>query len=155
MHALGFEHEHKRPDRDTYVTIDYSNIQSGWESQFNKGSQASYQGTTYDYYSAMHYNGNAAAIDYSRPTIIPVEGSGVDWTDLIHVAYKTPENIMSASDILEVKKRYGCPLTGTLPPPTTTQAPATTTKRRRGKKNRGWRQITQILIWLDHQPLNL
>lgn len=136
MHALGFEHEHKRPDRDSYVTIDYSNIQSGWESQFNKGYAASYQGTTYDYFSAMHYNGNAAAIDYSKPTIIPVAGSGVSWTDLVHVATKDREDIMSASDIRGVRLRYGCPLTGTIPPPTTS-APVTRRQKGGKGKNRG------------------
>jgi len=53
-HALGSWHEQARNDRDTYVTIAYGNIASGFSSQFDKASP---QGTfgPYDYDSIMHF----------------------------------------------------------------------------------------------------
>ena len=36
LHAVGFAHEQTRPDRDQYVTINYNNIQSGTESNFQR-----------------------------------------------------------------------------------------------------------------------
>merc|ERR1712038_123224 len=60
-HAIGFQHEQTRPDRDNYVTIHTSNIKSGSAFNFNKKSSAyanSY-GIPYDYSSVMHYGGTA------------------------------------------------------------------------------------------------
>jgi hypothetical protein len=61
FHALGFEHEQKRPDRNAYVTIVGANIQSGFASQFSIVSGALTAGP-YDYESLMHYDGCAFSI---------------------------------------------------------------------------------------------
>jgi hypothetical protein len=53
-HALGLWHEQSRNDRDSYVTIEYGNIQSGYSSQFDKASPQALFGP-YDYDSVMHY----------------------------------------------------------------------------------------------------
>ncbi len=54
-HALGLMHEQTRPDRDTYVTVHYDNIET--DKSFNYDI---WPGTTsygaYDYASVMHYS---------------------------------------------------------------------------------------------------
>jgi len=71
MHALGFEHEHQRPDRDEFVTINYENIQDGQAEWFAKyeTSRVTTQGTPYDYASVMHYSANAFSKN-EKPTIV-------------------------------------------------------------------------------------
>ena len=36
MHALGFWHEHMRPDRDDYVKINFENVDLQYENNFAK-----------------------------------------------------------------------------------------------------------------------
>ena len=36
LHALGFYHEHQRPDRDQHIQINWNAISQGAESQFLK-----------------------------------------------------------------------------------------------------------------------
>ncbi|XP_077994465.1 protein SpAN-like [Glandiceps talaboti] len=56
-HAIGFWHEHTRPDRDNYINIHYENIKEGREQYFdtyNVGQGQTY-GVPYDLKSIMHY----------------------------------------------------------------------------------------------------
>ena len=69
-HALGLFHEHQRPDRDNYVTIDFSNIRANAVGNFNISTTLPLVGE-YDFGSIMHYAQRAFAEDTSRPTIIP------------------------------------------------------------------------------------
>ncbi|GBB94120.1 hypothetical protein RclHR1_26530002 [Rhizophagus clarus] len=54
MHALGFYHEHCRPDRDKYVTVE-DNIKENINYKIIKESDALCFGS-YDYKSIMHYS---------------------------------------------------------------------------------------------------
>ncbi|CAL4175806.1 unnamed protein product, partial [Meganyctiphanes norvegica] len=73
MHTVGFFHEHSRKDRDSYITINYDNIQEGMEHNFRKLTGSSIQGIDfdYDYDSIMHFSQYAFARNSSKPTIIP------------------------------------------------------------------------------------
>nr|XP_053630348.1 zinc metalloproteinase nas-4-like [Cherax quadricarinatus] len=73
MHAAGFWHEQSRSDRDQYVVINWNNIITGLEYNFEKKSNTVSQdlGLAYDYGSVMHYGAFDFAKSYSSPTIVP------------------------------------------------------------------------------------
>jgi len=60
-HALGLIHEHQRSGRDSYVTINYSYIQSGYEFAFDIAGSTNYG--PYDFDSVMHYDKCAVSTD--------------------------------------------------------------------------------------------
>jgi hypothetical protein len=69
-HALGLYHEHQRPDRDSYLAVDLSNVRMNAESNFPVFSSLPLIGD-YDFDSIMHSRQNEFATDGSRPTLIP------------------------------------------------------------------------------------
>jgi hypothetical protein len=68
-HALGFIHEHQRPDRDTYVTIETANVQPGALGNFTRITSLRDELADYDFGSVMHYTLIAFAISANNPTI--------------------------------------------------------------------------------------
>jgi len=101
LHALGFNHEQSRYDRDDHVTIVKENIQQGRENNFRKVSQnfSTTGGLPYDYMSVMHYgkyaftNGNGTTIVTKDPKFQDVIGQRLE---------------MSRLDVREVNLRYSC-----------------------------------------------
>ena len=73
MHALGIFHEQSRPDRDTYVYINTTNIKPGYEGNFNKYDFefVSPMDVPYDYESVMHYGPTGFVIDENGTSIDP------------------------------------------------------------------------------------
>jgi len=72
-HAFGFIHEHQRPDRDTFVTIDLSVVPDDKKNNFVKLSLADPLGP-YDFLSIMHYKNNAFASDPNRHSMVANAG---------------------------------------------------------------------------------
>ncbi|KAM6980652.1 low choriolytic enzyme-like [Aplochiton taeniatus] len=75
LHALGFNHEQTRSDRDQHIRILTENIIPDQEHNFVK-IQTNNLGTPYDYNSVMHY-GRFAFSRNRQPTIIPIPDSNV------------------------------------------------------------------------------
>ena len=108
MHALGFYHEQSRDDRDTYITVNSSNIIPAHISNFRKYNQSWYhyfwpEGRnmgSYDYGSIMHYGPRAfgkPAPGGGRMTTIVPRRSGVTIGQ---------RNALSATDISSINGIY-------------------------------------------------
>ena len=64
LHALGFWHEHSRPDRDDHITFYAENLAStSYAANFEKRFRVNSLGSPYDLNSIMHYPPNAYSID--------------------------------------------------------------------------------------------
>uniref|UniRef100_A0AAQ5Z216 Metalloendopeptidase n=1 Tax=Amphiprion ocellaris TaxID=80972 RepID=A0AAQ5Z216_AMPOC len=104
LHALGFNHEQTRSDRDQHVRILLQNVIQGMEFNFRRINTRNL-GTPYDYNSVMHY-GRFAFSRNRQPTIVPIPNENVA------IGRATT---MSATDILRVNRLYRCNTTATIP----------------------------------------
>jgi hypothetical protein len=71
-HAVGLWHEQSREDRDSFVTINWQNIQAGMESQFTQHISDGDDIGAYDYGSIMHYPRKAFSKN-NQDTIVPTD----------------------------------------------------------------------------------
>lgn len=69
-HTIGLWHEQSRQDRDSFVTINWTKIKTGFESNFNQHISDGDDVGAYDYGSIMHYPRDAFSTDGSD-TITP------------------------------------------------------------------------------------
>jgi hypothetical protein len=85
-HAMGLYHEQSRSDRDTYVTINWSNIESGKEGNFEIATSSDHYGP-YDFDSVMHYDQcsftTCASCSSSCRTITVKPAYAAEWQDAI------------------------------------------------------------------------
>uniref|UniRef100_A0A0N8CA37 Metalloendopeptidase n=1 Tax=Daphnia magna TaxID=35525 RepID=A0A0N8CA37_9CRUS len=104
MHTAGFWHEHMRPDRDTYVSVNLNNVLQRYRGNFNKLSttQVTTLGLSYDYGSVMHYPRGAFAIDRNVPVI----------TALIGTPVLGQRAGFSTLDVQKLNKLYNCQSSG-------------------------------------------
>ena len=114
-HALGLIHEHQRSGRDSYVTINYSYIQNGYEYAFAIVGSTNYG--TYDFDSVMHYNKCAVSTDcppgYTCACThytITVPPPNTQWQDLIGQLTH-----LSQLDGTGMAQRYSIPVVTTKP----------------------------------------
>jgi len=95
-HALGMAHEHSRPDRDQYVTVETSNVPQAQMHNFDTVAKT-FTGSPYDFLSVMHYDAYAFAVDQNKPTIT-VKGD---------FGYKIGQrNGLSKYDVIQMQAMY-------------------------------------------------
>jgi len=70
-HAFGLWHEQSREDRDQHVTINWNNIESGKQGNFNQHITDGDDYGAYDFGSIMHY-GSTAFSKNGQPTIVTI-----------------------------------------------------------------------------------
>ncbi|KAM3864354.1 hatching enzyme 1.2-like [Diretmus argenteus] len=97
-HALGFQHEQTRSDRDQYVRINWQNINPQMAYNFYK-QKTNNLGTPYDYSSIMHYARTAFSIRYGKDSITPIPNPNVQIGQ---------RRDLSRTDILRINKLYSC-----------------------------------------------
>jgi hypothetical protein len=68
-HALGLIHEQKRPDRNSFVTINAANITPGQIGQFSPIDTTDCPIGSYDCGSIMHYSATSFSVDGVKPTV--------------------------------------------------------------------------------------
>uniref|UniRef100_A0A671SLP4 Metalloendopeptidase n=1 Tax=Sinocyclocheilus anshuiensis TaxID=1608454 RepID=A0A671SLP4_9TELE len=85
-HALGFNHEQTRSDRDKYVKINWENISPDTAYNFQK-QNTNNQNTPYDYGSIMHYGRTAFSIQPGLETITPIPDETVEIGQRINKLY--------------------------------------------------------------------
>ncbi len=98
-HAIGLYHEHTRGDRDTYVTVNFGNIQSGREYNFytyiQRGTDGQDYTSTLDFGSIMMYSSYAFS-NNGQPTITKKDGS----------TFTTQRNALSSDDLDGINQMY-------------------------------------------------
>lgn len=105
IHALGLWHEQSRPDRDQFVQINWQNIQSGTEHNFDIENWPIATQTPYDFLSVMHYGQCAfTECQFCNPgcetiTVLPPNEK---WQDQIG-----QNDFLSVVDSLELTEMYG------------------------------------------------
>ncbi|XP_026233722.1 high choriolytic enzyme 1-like [Anabas testudineus] len=97
LHALGFNHEQTRSDRDNYIRVYWENIIEGMEYNFYKINTLN-QGTPYDYNSVMQYEKYAFSKN-NLPTMMPIPNSNVSFGQATQ---------MSQTDIDRLNRLYNC-----------------------------------------------
>uniref|UniRef100_A0A669DX68 Metalloendopeptidase n=1 Tax=Oreochromis niloticus TaxID=8128 RepID=A0A669DX68_ORENI len=97
LHALGFNHEQCRSDRDQHIRILWENIASGWEYAFDKINTLN-QNTPYDYNSVMQYHRYAFSGN-NKPTMEPIPNPNVEFGTGTE---------MSQNDITRLNRLYKC-----------------------------------------------
>jgi len=100
LHAIGFQHEQNRPDRDQYLNVYWDKIMPDKKSQFELAKGLVFN-TPFDFKSIMLYGETAFSQDKKTPTMLAKDPK-------IRFPDADRRDTMSSTDVYEVKQYYGC-----------------------------------------------
>eukprot|EP00438_Fugacium_kawagutii_P025062 Skav209511 [mRNA] locus=scaffold2767:224460:224879:- [translate_table: standard] len=106
---MGMAHEQTRPDRDSFVTIEWTNIKTSMFSQFTKNPHAD-TSLPYDILSIMHY-GQFSDSKNGEPTIVVKDAGYHLYTDdpdkysLYQIGQRA---MMTKNDVSQLARMYDC-----------------------------------------------
>lgn len=111
-HAIGLIHQQSRTNRDSFVTVDWNNIDSGAVNNFQIIVSGSSYDTVvknipYDYSSVMHY----APCEFSTTRFDDPCGRTLDPADESAAPNMGQREYLSQSDIKTINQMYGCTAT--------------------------------------------
>lgn len=109
-HAMGYLHEQSRPDRDSFVTINFANVQSGYANNFQISPSATTAGP-YDFLSIMHYGQCALSISCATGTQCACSALTIVCNPP-YAAFQTQMGqrvYMTVNDAQGLAARYGAP----------------------------------------------
>lgn len=99
-HALGFYHEHQRPDRDEYISVLLENVQTKHRGKFEKRMDVSSLGSSYDYGSIMHFGLSDYSVNPNLQTLRPLS---------VFDGLIGQRKRLSVSDQEQINDVYSCP----------------------------------------------
>lgn len=106
LHALGFYHEHGRQDRDSYITINWSNIRPEMQFAFNKYTiNQGYDISVFDDNSLMMYSSYISDPAFVYDSSVPV----MYWNDDPTRVFGGQRVALSEGDIKALTSIYGSP----------------------------------------------
>nr|XP_039270786.1 astacin-like metalloendopeptidase [Styela clava] len=99
MHSIGFEHEHTRPDRDAFITIDMNRVDQKYLLNFAKIlDPVKNLGRPYDMGSVTHYGSKAWSISPDEYSFVKKDGTPI----------KGQRKSLSTEDVKEINALYEC-----------------------------------------------
>jgi Astacin (Peptidase family M12A) len=101
MHVLGFDHQHNRADRDSFIALNFTKMNYTMQASFTKVNPVTFGdfNTTYDYLSIMHYARDSGSLD-GTDTVTPRNMSFIDLIGKVQHA--------SDGDITRINNMYNC-----------------------------------------------
>jgi len=118
LHTLGFVHEHSRPDRDEFITVNLTNVATQnfrsfekrpfGNAEFHESHSVDHQHTPYDIFSVLHFGPMSFSKNGEEVITFRYGLPDDDEPWDFRLSGQTTENPLSLIDKIELSLTYGC-----------------------------------------------